>query len=286
MRVRMWIALFTTIIMAIASPASAQTHVACVGDSITLGAALETTYPEELQTLLGPEFAVQNFGRGGAALSKDSDWPYWKLAEFTASKAWAPGGDVIIQLGSNDAKPYIWSEYSGLFVATCSEMVDVYLRGGAKRIFLNLATPAFVGTRAPYIDAVNVEIRACAAATGATVIDTHSPFVGHPELFADGLHPTEEGAALLARTVYAALTFDAGTDAGPDGEPDSSAPDVIVADAGRVTEPSVQEPSPPSLEGHARGCSTQRRSPLGGVPWMCAPLAILAVVATRRRGAS
>ena len=40
---------------------------------------------------------------------------------------------------------------------------------------------------------------------GVGVIDPYPAFEGKTDLFSDGLHPTAEGAALLARTVYDAI---------------------------------------------------------------------------------
>jgi sialate O-acetylesterase len=45
-----------------------------------------------------------------------------------------------------------------------------------------------------------------AAANNTDVIDLHSPLYRHPDFFPDALHPNEEGAALLANTVYQKIT--------------------------------------------------------------------------------
>jgi lysophospholipase L1-like esterase len=50
---------------------TAQTRVACLGDSITFGAQVvdreHNAYPTLLDALLGERFVVRNFGVGGAA---------------------------------------------------------------------------------------------------------------------------------------------------------------------------------------------------------------------------
>ena len=42
------------------------------------------------------------------------------------------------------------------------------------------------------------------------MIDLHTPFYFHPNLFPDALHPNKEGAVILAKTVYSAITGDYG----------------------------------------------------------------------------
>lgn len=42
------------------------------------------------------------------------------------------------------------------------------------------------------------------------LIDLHTPFYFHPNLFPDALHPNKAGAVILARTVYSAITGDYG----------------------------------------------------------------------------
>jgi sialate O-acetylesterase len=42
------------------------------------------------------------------------------------------------------------------------------------------------------------------------LIDLHTPFYFHPNLFPDALHPNKEGAIILAKTVYNAITGDYG----------------------------------------------------------------------------
>ena len=53
--------------------------VACIGDSITYGAAIEDrvnySYPSQLQVLLGENYEVGNFGRSGATLLRHGHRP-------------------------------------------------------------------------------------------------------------------------------------------------------------------------------------------------------------------
>jgi lysophospholipase L1-like esterase len=91
--------------------ASSPIRVACVGDSITKG----FHYPEILGELLGPNYVVQNFGAGGAAVALRSETPYINQSVFLAVKRFQPD-IVIIMLGTNDASP-INHQYNGTFVS-------------------------------------------------------------------------------------------------------------------------------------------------------------------------
>nr|WP_199200271.1 GDSL-type esterase/lipase family protein [Adhaeribacter arboris] len=83
--------------------------VACVGNSITEGAGVETgkKYPEQLQTLMGDTYEVKNYGIGGRTLLKKGDYPYWNEVKYQEVLQWQPN-IVIIKLGTNDSKPQNW----------------------------------------------------------------------------------------------------------------------------------------------------------------------------------
>src|SRR5688572_3601838 len=93
-----------------ATPAE-RVRVACVGDSITYGAAVEkrdqNCYPVVLGNLLGASHDVRNFGVSGATLLKKGDKPYWKEKAFQLAGDFGPN-IVILKLGTNDTKPQNW----------------------------------------------------------------------------------------------------------------------------------------------------------------------------------
>jgi hypothetical protein len=60
-----------------------------------------------LQQLLGDDYLVQNFGNGGSTISRDTDHPYIGQPEFEEASIFEPH-IVVIMLGTNDAKPYLW----------------------------------------------------------------------------------------------------------------------------------------------------------------------------------
>src|SRR3954471_14932652 len=111
------------------SIAAAPLKVACVGDSITEGTFLSNpaleSYPARLGKLYSTsEFVVRNFGVSGRTLLKQGDFPYWKETAFTNSQTFGPD-IVVIQLGTNDGKPYNW-RYGTNFISDYKAMVALY----------------------------------------------------------------------------------------------------------------------------------------------------------------
>lgn len=190
-------------------------HVACVGDSITQGSGTSSSaasYPSVLGGLLGAGFEVENDGRSGTTLLRSGDFPYTNTVQYTASTAWAnAGGDVVIQLGTNDSKPANWSGKAA-FLGDCKALVAHYrsATGGEPRVWISLPPPATSGACCKIDGTVIANeiiplLKTCAADTGASTIDVHSAFAGHLDWLTDGVHPNDQGAALIAQTVHDAL---------------------------------------------------------------------------------
>ncbi len=199
--------------------ASAQSHVACVGDSITAGIGTtspQAPYPTVLQGLLGESYSVENDGVSGATMSKAGDLPYWTTAGFSAATKWATDaetrGDVVIQLGTNDSKPINWPGEAA-FLGDCKALVE-HFRGqlGGPRVWVSLVPPASGRRVCCTIDGLLIEneivpaLRTCAAETGASVIDVHGALAARLDTLVDGVHPNDEGAAIIAGVVHAALS--------------------------------------------------------------------------------
>jgi acyl-CoA thioesterase I len=199
-------------LLLVTGTARAEGRVTCVGDSITVGGGTSSgskSYPAVLQRLLGPSYVVANAGHSGATMLAISDLPYTSTDEYgVSSRLAALGGDVVIQLGTNDAKRSHWRDER--FVADCKSMVAHYKRGGRTRVWLSLIPPA-TKTACCNVDADIIEdavvplLRTCAVESGISTIDVHGALAPFPEHFPDGVHPNDAGADIIARTVAAAL---------------------------------------------------------------------------------
>lgn len=197
------------------APTAAQpsiVRIACVGDSITYGYGLARrdtdSYPAVLARTLGSRYTIGNFGVSGATLLKKGRLPYWDQPAFrTASEFQAQ--IVVIKLGTNDAASLNWQAHGSEFAADAAALLAHFKNLPTKpALWVCLPAPVF-GPGHVMVDGPRPEVRrilADAAKTaGAQVIDTFTPFVGHAEMFADGLHPDAAGYALLAKIVADAL---------------------------------------------------------------------------------
>ena len=62
----------------------------------------------------------------------------------------------------------------------------------------------------PYHRHIQHAIETVARETGAQLIDFYEPLIARPDLLPDSVHPNAEGAGILAKTVYSAITGDFG----------------------------------------------------------------------------
>jgi len=188
--------------------------IACVGDSITYGYGLSDpateSYPAVLQSILGNEHTVQNFGVSGCTALKQGDKPYWNESAYASSTSFAPDL-VIILLGANDTKPQNW-QYQAEFATDYGALVEHYQTLGA-RVYVAIPTPVY-GAGAfdisPQILSEQVVplVQQVAVETGAPQIDLFDALGGQAALFPDNVHPNAAGARLIAETVAAALVRD------------------------------------------------------------------------------
>jgi lysophospholipase L1-like esterase len=203
---------FARLAAANANATATPIRVACVGDSITYGYGLmhrdTESYPAVLGRLLGADYEVRNFGVSGATLLKGGSFPYWQHPAFQAATDFA-AQIVIIKLGTNDAATRNWQAHGPEFAADAAAFLAHFRDLPSKpAIWVCLPMPVF-GPTHTVVNGPRPEIRRILAdtaqAAGGRVIDAFTPFAGHAEMFADGLHPDAAGAALLAKTVAGAL---------------------------------------------------------------------------------
>lgn len=205
--------------------ASAQTRVACVGNSITEGYGIwdQKKYPDHLQEMLGDSYKVQNFGVSSMTFANKGpgdNMSYWNTDKFKAALAFNPE-IVVIELGTNDSK---------FFTNNCIENGQPrynYNYGQYEKeqlykdyealldTFMHLTTsPRVIATLQPYsnncewgimdtaiVNQINPIIEEVATRKGVEIIDLHSQF-NTPEWFlADSVHPNATGAKELARII-------------------------------------------------------------------------------------
>ena len=199
---------------------SSKIKIACVGNSVTYGAGLKDpatqSYPALLQRKLGADYDVKNFGRSGATLLRKGHNPYSKTKEFADAVAFKPDV-VVIHLGLNDTDPRNWNNYRNEFKGDYAWLIDTFRKENPEvKIYICLMTPIFQdhprfrsGTRDWHAQ-IQTAIKEIALAERVTLIDLHTPFYFHPDLFPDALHPNEEGVIILAKTIYGAVTRDYG----------------------------------------------------------------------------
>lgn len=202
------------------SYAGPRVKVACIGDSVTYGYGLENrdndSYPAQLQKLLGNGYDVRNFGHNGATLLRHGHRPYGTLPEYGLALDFK--ADIaIIHLGLNDTDPRNWPDWSEEFIPDYRALIDT-LRAvnPAVRIWICRMTPIMhghprflSGTRDWHAQEQRA-IEQVAAGAGVGLIDLFEPLSVRPDLFPDNLHPDAEGAGIIARTVYGAVTGDFG----------------------------------------------------------------------------
>lgn len=197
-----------------------KTRVACVGNSVTFGHGIENreanSYPAQLQRMLGDGYEVMNFGKSGATLLNKGHRPYCEQQEYKAALDFA-GDRVVIHLGLNDTDPRNWPNHRDSFVKDYLDLVGSFRKANPDcRIWICRMTPIShrhprfkSGTRDWYwMEQETIEEVARLANTG--LIDLQEGLYNRPDLLPDALHPNAEGAAILARTVYGALTGDYG----------------------------------------------------------------------------
>ena len=190
----------------------APKRIACVGDSITFGAAIKdrvkNCYPAQLGRMLGEKFEVRNFGVNGATLLKKGDKPYWKLKAYANARDFQPEV-VVIKLGTNDSKPHNW-KHKEEYVADYMELIESFRKLGSKPVvWLCYPVPAYPGrwgiTDKVMKEEVMPRLDEVAKKSGCKVIDLYSALSDKKEMFPDLVHPNAKGATLIAEAVSSAI---------------------------------------------------------------------------------
>lgn len=194
--------------------------VACVGNSVTYGMGInsreDNSYPAQLQKLLGNDYDVKNFGFSGATMLKNGHKPYWTKSVFKESQVFQPD-IVVIHLGLNDQGNNNWPEHKDEFFDDYLSMIGVYQNLNSKpKIYLCKMSPTLSGHHwfeegmRENFKEIQSKIEEIASKTSLTLIDLHEPLYRFPEYLPDNLHPTKEGAIIIANKVYSSISGDYG----------------------------------------------------------------------------
>lgn len=253
-RARLVLRLFFFATLLIAFFASAQTKIACIGNSITYGYGLsnrEKAYPSLLEKLLGPqEYSVKNYGVNSATMTKLGNVPYWTTGMLQTVFDFQP--DIItIKLGTNDTKPVNWEErgYGTEFESDYLSMIDTLrTMESDPTVFAVLPVPVFSnptgaswGIRDTVLQKLLPIIRRVAEEKNIAVIDCNTPLKDFAHCFsADGVHPDAVGEDTIAHVIYRALVGEVFAVRSPSGRRSSSVPVSIKVDANRSVVLSVR----------------------------------------------
>ncbi len=216
MKAKLLPSLLSALALAAAPAAAAEPLVvACVGDSITYGHGASdrarTSYPAQLQTLLGDGWKVLNFGHNArTALDEGKEWNgqggmgYRKSPEFAKAKDCRP--DVVLfMLGTNDSKPVNWGEDGAGVKRDYAQLVDDFLA-------LDPAPVVVIGA-SPFVKKDSFSIRekivggdlapwqrAFAAERGLPLVDAYEALKARAAdgYLGDGVHPNDAGYGVLA----------------------------------------------------------------------------------------
>lgn len=203
-----------------AASARQPLKVACVGNSVTYGHGIndreQYSYPAQLQRLLGENFVVGNFGKSGATLLDRGHRPYTRQEEYRRALDFA-ADIVVIHLGLNDTDPRNWPNYRDDFVADYMRLIQSFRDANPQaQIYICRLTPIFhwhprfkSGTRDWYAQ-IQSALEKIASYCQVELIDLQKGLYNRPDLLPDAIHPNAEGAGILARTIYSAITGDYG----------------------------------------------------------------------------
>ena len=190
----------------------APAKIACVGDSITFGAAIKNRarncYPAQLQDLLGLKYTVSNFGFSARTLLKNGDHPYWREKMYQNALGLEPNY-VIIKLGTNDVKPKNW-QHKDEFKADLEEFAESFMDLPSRpNVFLSYPVPVQQDkwgiNEKSVAEGVIPFVKEVAEELNLHIVDFHKAVPAEAKYFADGVHPNAAGARIMAVAAWEAL---------------------------------------------------------------------------------
>jgi lysophospholipase L1-like esterase len=158
-----------------------STRIACIGDSITANSG----YPNLLQTMLGGNSVVGNFGVVGSTVLSNTSKTYIDQAAFQRAKAFQPD-IVVIMLGSNDAHVGYYLLIDG-FDADYERIVGEFQALASKpEVFLVKPPPIFTNefnlSNANLVEGVIPRIGQVGKELGLPTIDVYTLWLTIPSI--------------------------------------------------------------------------------------------------------
>lgn len=201
-------------------------RVACVGDSITQGARVDSdtqSYPARLSEILGTQFLVKNFGVGGATMLREGKPTVW--SEVKEIQQFDPHF-IILALGTNDTVEGNRRNWSRIeqFEPDCKDLLKkllslpsrptVCLAGPTSMVLettgLSEQRRTNLLERKPRLEQLRGVLSSVVEQLNNDqlyFLNLASVFDGRPELItqSDGVHPNEHGyrelALVIARSI-------------------------------------------------------------------------------------
>ncbi len=192
----------------------AQTKVACVGNSTTYGTSIGgrelNSYPAQLQTYLGDDYIVANFGASTATAHTNGASSYSSSSEYSESLKFNPNV-VLIDLGMNDSKTTISIDS---YKKDYQTIIDSYKKLKSQpRIVLVTPTRSY-NTQEEMISDADIQqkvrpiIEQLAYENNVEIFDAYSLFDKEHQahLMPNKVHPSSIGAGIIAQNIYRMLT--------------------------------------------------------------------------------
>lgn len=202
-------------------------RIACVGDSITQGVGATGwasgdytyAYPQQLQSILGDDYLVGNFGKGGAYvynIGRDNTTLYYpNTTEYTNSNAF-DADIVIIKLGTNDARVMHSEADSAGWKECFKELVNHYKNLESSPTVYVMSSITMKNydqeKEASLVTHILPQQKAVANELGCVFLDSYNDlydiFSSGEGFASDGLHPNNTGYAAMAEYVKNNITLD------------------------------------------------------------------------------
>ena len=190
-----------------------------IGDSITEGTNV-SSYPNDLQELVGDKMEVINFGVSGSSAQDSAEFPYRSTDSYQHSLNQDNVKDIIIMFGTNDTSLNSWHNREAFkegYVDLVDDYIDkypnsnIYLCTISQAFYLEGHAPgvAEYGIQPDNVVIVNEVINEVANELNLTVIDVFSlTNANNRWFFDDGIHTNADGNVGIANLVHQSIISD------------------------------------------------------------------------------